>query len=303
MEDRLIFNGVKTTSRLREKCRELELEVREKAKCRTKRDYADDDVVGRLYHYKELYDARRLEKQQKFAESVLSRIISVERQFCSLNKQYNIRCEKINISGKSWQAQSFGSQIHVPPATQSQIAPYRAVSRKAFHNPKEPPSERILKPKTICLAEEQEEPTFTPELNDRSRQIDVRNKENVPRWKYLHELKKYQMEEWELRERERQQREEEEIEKCTFRPVLIAEYKKHVVQSHSSERSNSGLSFNTEDYKKVDNEYYDSRRRNLVVSNREKGHMRRQRSKEMGDDDFRSAIKDIHKELLELNII
>eukprot|EP00826_Nyctotherus_ovalis_P009994 TRINITY_DN12652_c0_g1_i21.p1 TRINITY_DN12652_c0_g1~~TRINITY_DN12652_c0_g1_i21.p1 ORF type:complete len:230 (+),score=46.83 TRINITY_DN12652_c0_g1_i21:342-1031(+) len=229
--------------------------------------------------------------------------MSIERQFCSLNKKRGIRYEKANVSGENWQTQILGPKIHIPPATQSQVASYCTVSRKLFCNSKEPPSERILKPKTICLAEEQEEPTFTPELNGRSRQIDIKNKENVPRWKYLHELKKYQMEEWELREREKQQREEKEIEKCTFRPVLIAEYKKHIVQSHSSERNNSGLNLNIEDCNKIGSEYCYSHRRNPIVSNREKGYMIRQKSKEMGDDDFRSAIKDIHKELLELNLI
>jgi len=66
VEDRLIFDGVKTTSRLKEKYRQSE----HKAYNYTRRDKSKDNVVDRLYHYKEMYDARKLDKQLKVIESV-----------------------------------------------------------------------------------------------------------------------------------------------------------------------------------------------------------------------------------------
>jgi hypothetical protein len=69
VEDRLIFNGIKTTSRLQDKYKQAE--ISQHNRCSAKRDRSREDVVDRLYHYKEIYDARKLEKQLKAIESVI----------------------------------------------------------------------------------------------------------------------------------------------------------------------------------------------------------------------------------------
>ena len=61
----------------------------------------------------------------------------------------------------------------------------------------------------------------------------------------MHELKKSQMENHELRERERQQREDEEVNKCTFHPILIAELKASTARVNSSEKNKTSKEYNT----------------------------------------------------------
>jgi hypothetical protein len=131
------------------------------------------------------------------------------------------------------------------------------------YNIKEPSKERILRPKGNCNVEE--ELTFTPVLNSNSRRLDIRNKENVPRWKYLYELKKSQMVNCELRKREKQQREDEEVGKCTFYPTLIAEFKATTTRVNSSERSKTSKEYNTLLNKDKDN---NGNRRNSFIHNK-----------------------------------
>ena len=70
----MIFNGIETNAKLYEKYRDEEIKARiqtETHRINVRLNNDEEDVVTRLYHYKDLYDERKLERQRKEYDQVI----------------------------------------------------------------------------------------------------------------------------------------------------------------------------------------------------------------------------------------